>query len=105
MTILDIQLVPRKKNKYKVHLQGGMDLVLYKREVKTYGLEAGEELSEDSGRTNLHGPVTVINTPGVELPATGGPGTLGYILLGMSLILAAGGAIWYNKKKAVRERD
>ena len=46
MTILDIQLVPRKKNKYKVHLQGGMDLVLYKREVKTYGLEAGEELSE-----------------------------------------------------------
>ena len=48
MTILDIQLVPRKKNKYKVHLQGGMDLVLYKREVKTYGLEAGEELSEEA---------------------------------------------------------
>ncbi|MBE5908583.1 MAG: regulatory protein RecX [Lachnospiraceae bacterium] len=46
MTILDIQLVPRKKNKYKVHLQGGMDLVLYKREVKTYGLEVGEEISE-----------------------------------------------------------
>ncbi|MBQ2467642.1 MAG: regulatory protein RecX, partial [Lachnospiraceae bacterium] len=38
----------RKKNKYKVHLQGGMDLVLYKREVKTYGLEAGEELSEEA---------------------------------------------------------
>lgn len=48
MTILDIQLIPRKKNKYKVHLQGGMDLVLYKREVKTYGLEAGEELSEEA---------------------------------------------------------
>lgn len=48
MTILDIQLVPRKKNKYKVHLQGGMDLVLYKREVKTYGLEAGGELSEEA---------------------------------------------------------
>lgn len=64
-----------------------------------------EELPEVFGRANLHGPVTVINTPGVELPATGGPGTLGYILLGMSLILAAGGAIWYNKKKAVRERD
>lgn len=47
MTILDIQLVPRKKNKYKVHLQGGMDLVLYKREVKAYGLEVGEELSEE----------------------------------------------------------
>jgi len=65
----------------------------------------GETLSEVSDQANLHGPVTVINTPGVELPATGGPGTLGYILLGMSLILAAGGAIWYNKKKAVRERD
>lgn len=48
MTILDVQLIPRKNNKYKVHLQGGMDLVLYKQEVKRYGLEAGEELSEET---------------------------------------------------------
>ena len=47
MTIVDIQPIPHKKNKYKVQLHGGADLVLYKREVKTYGLEAGAELTEE----------------------------------------------------------
>lgn len=46
MLIQDIQLIPHKKNKYKVRLLGGEDLVLYKREIKTYGLEAGEDLSD-----------------------------------------------------------
>lgn len=46
MWIQDIQQIPHKKNKYKVHLQGGEDLVLYKRELKTYGLEAGMELTD-----------------------------------------------------------
>ena len=46
MTIVEIQLIPRKKNKYKVRLDGGEDLVLYKRELKSYGLEEGIELSD-----------------------------------------------------------
>ncbi|MCR4998932.1 MAG: recombination regulator RecX [Lachnospiraceae bacterium] len=46
MTIVEIQLIPRKKNKYKVRLDGGEDLVLYKRELKSYGLEEGVELSD-----------------------------------------------------------
>ncbi len=48
MTIVDVQLLPRKKNKYKVHLQGGMDLVLYKKELKLYGIEAGGELPQET---------------------------------------------------------
>lgn len=47
MTIVEIQLIPHKKNKYKVRLDGGEDLVLYKRELKIYGLEEGAELSDD----------------------------------------------------------
>ena len=44
--------------------------------------------------------ITVTNTPGVELPATGGPGTTLYYLLGSLLImLASAGFILHSRKK------
>lgn len=41
---------------------------------------------------------TIANTPGAELPATGGSGTLAYTLGGLALILLAG-ALWMVRKR------
>ena len=47
--------------------------------------------------------VTNDYTPGVELPATGGPGTALYTFLGLMIILLAGGLLAFNKKRNGRE--
>ncbi len=39
------------------------------------------------------------NTPGAELPATGGPGTLAYILGGLALVLLAGALLVFRKRR------
>ncbi len=47
--------------------------------------------------------LTVENTPGTELPATGGRGTALYTFLGLMIILLAGGLLVYNKRRNSRE--
>ncbi len=47
--------------------------------------------------------VTNGNTPGVELPSTGGSGTLAYTLTGLTLILLAGGLLAVSKRRTARE--
>ena len=47
--------------------------------------------------------VTIGNTPGVELPSTGGSGTLAYTLAGLALILLAGGLLAVSKRRTARE--
>ena len=43
------------------------------------------------------------NTPGVELPSTGGSGTLAYTLSGLALIMLAGGLLAVSKRRTARE--
>ena len=49
--------------------------------------------------------VTITNeyTAGVELPATGGPGTALYTFLGLMILLLAGGLLVFNKRRGARE--
>ena len=53
------------------------------------------------------GTITVTNmavdTPGYELPETGGPGTIWYALGGMLLIVSAGILLVYNHSKRRKE--
>ncbi len=46
MEITSIQPVDKKK--CKVHLDTGVDFVLYKKEIKAFGLDEGEELTEET---------------------------------------------------------
>ncbi len=46
---------------------------------------------------------TVGNTPGVELPATGGPGTALYTVTGLTLTLGA--ALWLILSRRKREQN
>ena len=48
------------------------------------------------------GLFTIGNTPGVELPSTGGSGTLTYTLTGIFLITLAGVLLVSRKRKANR---
>lgn len=61
---------------------------------------------ENNGGTTS-GTITVINTavdtPGYELPETGGPGTIWYALGGMLLIVSAGILLVYNHSKRRKE--
>ena len=61
--------------------------------------------SADQREGTDHGLFTIGNTPGVELPSTGGSGTIAYTLAGLTLILFAG-AVWgWNKRRNLRERE
>jgi LPXTG-motif cell wall-anchored protein len=46
---------------------------------------------------------TVGNTPGVELPATGGPGTLVYTVTGLTLTLGA--ALWLILRRRKEQQN
>ena len=48
------------------------------------------------------GTLTIGNTPGAELPATGGPGTMIYTIAGMLLITLAGTLLAARKRKVNR---
>ena len=47
---------------------------------------------------------TIGNTPGVELPSTGGNGILWYNRIGLALILLAGALLIVNRRRAAKER-
>ena len=47
--------------------------------------------------------LTIGNTAGVELPATGGTGTVLYTFLGLMILLLAGGLLVFNKRRGARE--
>ncbi|MBQ4249529.1 MAG: LPXTG cell wall anchor domain-containing protein [Clostridia bacterium] len=49
-----------------------------------------------------NGTLTVTNTPGSELPSTGGIGTGLYCILGLVMMLGAGGALIIRKRKKMR---
>ena len=66
------------------------------------------EVSYTAGSNNLvtyakndgeNGVFTVTNNPGVELPATGGSGTLPYTLAGLGLILLAGAILVSRRRR------
>ena len=44
--------------------------------------------------------VTIVNTAGVELPATGGSGIAPFIVVGMTLmVLSAAVLVWFHKRE------
>lgn len=66
--------------------------------VVSYG-GTGSTVTYDS----MNNTFTVGNTPGVELPATGGPGTALYTFLGLMIIQLAGGLLVLNRRRGFRE--
>lgn len=61
-------------------------------------------LTINNDSTRYDASLSVPNTPGVELPATGGNGTLWYNIMGLVLILLAGGLLMVNRRRAARDR-
>ena len=88
------------ESQFYIHVNGGgITLVKVKAEVN------GEETvyTWEEGSSNSHvtleaATATVTNTPGVELPSTGGPGTRLFIILGSILILGAGVLLWRRRR-------
>ncbi len=57
---------------------------------------------EDNGSANAEAPLTVVNTPGFDLPQTGGYGTMIFTVTGIVVMaLAAGVTLWllFGKRK------
>ena len=57
---------------------------------------------EDNGSANAEAPLTVVNTPGFDLPQTGGYGTTIFTVTGIVVMaLAAGVTLWllFGKRK------
>ena len=50
-------------------------------------------------KNRFNDTITIGNTPGAELPATGGSGTMIYTIAGLSLVLLAGALMVSRKRK------
>ncbi|MBQ1302760.1 MAG: LPXTG cell wall anchor domain-containing protein, partial [Firmicutes bacterium] len=59
-------------------------------------------VTEGSAYVDENNNITLIitNTPGAELPSTGGPGTHLFTIFGSILILGAGILLWRRRKTA-----
>ena len=62
------------------------------------GVSVGEKLVKIS---NGVWKLSVQNTAGYELPASGGPGTWVYRIIGMLLVVSAGGWLILRRRKVV----
>ena len=60
-------------------------------------------LIEGQGASAEAGTITIVNTPGVQLPSTGGPGTVLYTAAGLSLILGA--SLWLMLRRRKEQHD
>ena len=60
-------------------------------------MEDWETISSDGNVTFANSTATITNEPGSELPMTGGPGIIGYRLVGAIVLLAAG-VLLFRKK-------
>ena len=71
----------------------------------TWTNEAGEEITSQSmvEYTSNTNTFTVGNTPGVELPATGGPGTAFYTASGLILLLGA--SLWLMLRRRKEQQN
>ena len=63
------------------------------------------EITEGASNSgNATWTVTNQEVAGVELPATGGPGTALYTYLGLMILLLAGGLLVFSKRRSAREK-
>ena len=60
-------------------------------------------LIQGQGASTEAGTITIVNTPGVQLPSTGGPGTVLYTAAGLSLLLGA--SLWLMLRRRKEQQN
>ena len=80
---------------------GNIDTVIYTPAAKAVE-DDPETADADESKPAEPATFTVGNTPGVELPATGGPGTLIFTFFGLALMILAGVLMISRKRKTNR---
>ena len=67
----------------------------------TFQQGSKQPMDAEKSSDGLTWTITATNNPGVELPATGGPGTRLFTILGTALIAGAGILLWMTRKSSL----